>query len=117
MTYVFVAKLLPHTNNLAPYENPNLGLDRDVADAGALARALTDPAPGEKHEQPGADLARTLKLLRDYLLRRNAEDRVSAQDGPASVGDTQRRKRDAQGADELKQLKDELRKRAGVVRS
>jgi len=93
-------------------EGCRLIVDRDVADARALARALTDPAPGEKDGQPGADLARTLKLLCDHLLRRNAEDRVSAQDGAASAEDTKRRQRELQKADELKQLKDELRKRA-----
>jgi len=97
-------------------EGNRLIVDRDVADARALARALTDPVPGEKNGQPGADLARTLKLLRDHLLRRNAEDRVSVQDGPATVEDTQCRKRETQKADELKQLKDELRRRAGVIR-
>ena len=51
-------------------------VDRDEADARAIARALTDPVPGEKDEQPGSDLARTLKLLRDHLLRRDAEDHV-----------------------------------------
>jgi hypothetical protein len=98
----------------AKREGNRLIVDRDVADARALARALTDPVPGEKDEQPGADLARTLKLLRDHLLRRNAVDRVSAQDSSASVEDTKRRKRELQKADELQQLKDELRKRAGI---
>jgi len=100
----------------AKREGNRLIVDRDVADARALARALTDPAPGEKDEQPGADLARTLKLLRDHLLRRNAEERVPTRDGPARVENIQRRQREAQTADELKPLKDELRKRAGAMR-
>ncbi|MCY3019622.1 MAG: hypothetical protein NTW87_11410 [Planctomycetota bacterium] len=115
----YVAKAvttLRDARDTAQREGQRLIVDRDVADARALAHALTDPAPGEKDVQPGADLARTLKLLRDHLLRRNAEDRVSAQDGPASIEDTKRRKRELQKADELKQLKDELRKRAGAIR-
>ncbi|MGD0088492.1 MAG: hypothetical protein ABSE73_01100 [Planctomycetota bacterium] len=104
---------LKDARDKAQRDGNRLIVDRDVANALALARALTNPSPGEKDSQPVADLARTLKLLRDHLCRRDAEGRVAVQDGPAGIDDTQRRRRDRQKANELKQLKGELRKRAG----
>ena len=65
--------------------------------------------------QPRADLARTLKLLHDHLLRRNAEDHVQEKGGPEGVEATERRERELQKAEGLKQLKEELRKRTGVI--
>jgi hypothetical protein len=96
----------------AKREGDRLLVDRDVADARALAQALSSPVSSKSERQLGSSLSSTLNLLREYLNRRNAEMGAQQPSGAASVDETCQRKADLVKDEELNKIKADLRLRA-----
>jgi hypothetical protein len=103
-------KTLGEAKRKAEREGKRLVVDRDVADARALAQTLAEHGPAGTNRS-GDVLVDTLKLLRNHLTRCGAEDRVRTQSGASTIDDIQQRKRETETSEELKRLKEELLKR------
>jgi hypothetical protein len=105
-------KTLKEAREKAQREGNRLVIDRDVADARALAQTLRGGAASSQRGNPGAAIIETLELLRRHLERREAEGRVPDQGGACTISEIQQQRRETEKSDELKRLKDELRQRA-----
>ena len=102
------AVILQEAREKSRREGQRLIIDRDTADAKAVAEALSDPL-GRGDTLPGGELRDTLKTLRDHILRREAEAGLR---GTPGIEETLQRKRDLEQEEQVRQLKDELRQRA-----
>lgn len=96
----------------AQREGDRLLVDRDVADARALAQALSSPTASKSARQLDSSLASTINLLREYLNRRNAEIVTQQPSGAATVDETCQRKAALAKDEELNKTKADLRQRA-----